>query len=159
MPPLGKPAPPFILADVSGKKRPLASFRGRPLILCFFCGCNACADVALQWAQLQRGKALPKDALILIVYQGSAEEVKALARRSALDPAQTVLLPDSGGKVSNVLYHADTCPRLLVIDPKGILRYANTNPDDKPQEAPAALIVAKALDALSKCSVPSKPGK
>lgn len=151
MPPLGKPAPPFTLADVSGKKRGLASFKGRPLVLCFFCGCNACADVALQWAQLQRGKALPKDALTLIVYQGSAEEVKALARRSALDPTQTILLPDADRKVTDALYHADPCPRLLVIDPKGILRYANTNPDDKPQEAPAAIIVAKALDALTKC--------
>ena len=151
LPQLGKPAPLFTLADVTGKKRPLASFRGRPLVLCFFCGCNACADVALQWAQLQRGKALPKDALTLLVYQGSVEEVKALARRSALDSALTILLPDVDSKVTDTLYHADPCPRLLVIDPKGILRYANTNPDDKPQEAPAALIVAKALDALTKC--------
>ena len=156
LPPLGKPAPSFTLTDVTGKNRPLTSFKGRSLVLCFFCGCNACADVALQWAQLQRGKALPKDALTLVVYQGSAEEVKALARRCALDLAQTILLPDADRKVTDALYHADPCPRLLVIDPKGILRYANTGPDDKPQEAPAAIIVAKALDALNRCVPPPK---
>ena len=156
LPPLGKPAPPFTLTDTTGKKRSLASFRGRPLVLCFFCGCNACAEVALQWAQLQHGKALPKSALTLIVFNGSEAELKTLAQRSALEPAQTVLLPDLGGKVSSDLYHADPCPRLLVIDPKGILRYANTGPDDKPQEAPAALIVAKALDAMNRCTLPTK---
>ena len=117
LPPLGKPAPLFTLADVAGKKRPLGSFKGRPLVLCFFCGCNACADVALKWAQLQRGHALPKEALTLLVYQGSAEEVKALARRSALDLAQTILLPDVDRKVTDGLYHADPCPRLLDVIP------------------------------------------
>nr|WP_309687905.1 redoxin domain-containing protein [Armatimonas sp.] len=156
LPPLDKPAPLFTLVDVGGKKRPLVSFKGHPLTLCFFCGCNACADVALQWAQLQRGKALPKEAITLLIYQGSAEEVQALARRSALDPALTILLPDTDRKVTDALYHADPCPRLLVIDPKGILRYANTGPDDKPQEAPAAIIVAKALDVLNRCVPPPK---
>ena len=159
LPPLGKPAPLFTLAEVAGKKCPLARFKGRPLVLCFFCGCNACADVALKWVQLQRGHALPKEALTLLVYQGSAEEVKALARRSALDLAQTILLPDVDRKVTDGLYHADPCPRLLVIDHKGILCYANTGPDDKPQEAPAAIIVAKALDALTKCAAPTMEPK
>lgn len=148
LPILGKPLTSFSLTDTGGKRRTLTSFRGRPVVLCFFCGCQACRQVALQWAQLQRGRTLPKNSLTLIIFQGTSIELKQLVKHAALDLKQTILFSDTTGRVSTDLYHADPCPRLFVLDSSGILRYANFGPDDSPQEAPASLIVAKALDAL-----------
>jgi RHS repeat-associated protein len=39
-------------------------------------------------------------------------------------------------------------------DPQSLHRYLYANPDDKPQEAPTAILVAKALEALNQC-IPS----
>lgn len=175
----GGAAPPFTLLDASGRKRtPLTEFRGRPVALFFFCGCSWCADVAREWAALQRGGALlpseppsvpparkatgkpakkaarpaaspiaPAAPITVLVYQGTAQEGEALALQAGLDPAQTVLLPDPDLRITGV-YQADPCPRVLVIDTRGIVRYVNRGPDDKPREAPAALIAARSLGAL-----------
>lgn len=57
-PVVGQAAPPLKLADTEGRTRNLAEFHGRPVVLCFFCGCQACHDCAGAWSQMQRSGAL-----------------------------------------------------------------------------------------------------
>ena len=159
-----QPAPDFRLLDTEKKPRKLSDFRGRPVALFFFCGCSWCADVAREWASLQRGGALPEGrggaAMTLVVYAGlDAEASRNLATTAGLDPARTVILPDPDSRVSSALYRVDPCPRAFVVDPAGVLRYTNAARDEAPRVAPALVIASHTLDALQAASLPHpKPG-
>lgn len=146
-------APDFTLPDANtGKKRSLREFARakRPVALFFFCGCPACHAVAQEWAKYQRGNALPQNAATVIVYSTTdRNEAKARIAASGLDPKRTAVLCDTENlSVTERLYHAEPCPRLVVVNPVGKIVYANTGADEKPQEAPAELLVARALSAL-----------
>jgi len=168
LPPVGGLAPAFTLADTEGKTRSLAEGKGRPVALFFFCGCSWCADMAKEWATLQQGHALTSVAsippLTVIVYSGTGAEAKEIAKASGLDLGQTMLLCDPDLHVTQDLYHSEPCPRVFVLDGRGVVRYVNAGPDDKPREASAAVIAAKTLSALRAASapvsaIPSEPGK
>jgi AhpC/TSA family len=150
-PAVGRAALPFTLTDTEGKKRSLAEFHGRRVALFFFCGCSWCTEVARGWGPLQRGGALGekgvKPPITVIVYEGDAEAVRALAASAGLDPAQTILLPDPERTVART-YQAEPCPRVFVLDGKGVLRYTNNGTDDAPRKVPAIVIVSKTVDAL-----------
>jgi hypothetical protein len=155
-----------VLPDTAGKKRSLAEFRGRPAALFFFCGCSWCSDVAREWARLQRSGSFGKPStsrskvpITLVVYQGSAEEVRTLSTTAGLDPAQTVLLPDPEMTVTMEIYKADPCPRVFVVDAQGIIRYVNNGKDDAPREAPALVIVSRTVDALRSAAGPEASRK
>jgi cytochrome c biogenesis protein CcmG, thiol:disulfide interchange protein DsbE len=150
-PAVGHAAPAFTRADVEVKKRSLAEFRGRRVALFFFCGCSWCAEVARAWGPLQRSGALEekggKAPITVVVYEGDAEPLRALAASAGLDPAQTALLPDPERTVAST-YHAEPCPRVFVLDSKGVIRYTNRGKDDAPRNVPAIAIVSKTVDAL-----------
>lgn len=162
-----KPAPVFTLADAQGHKRSLADFRGHPVALFFFCGCQWCHECADAWGQLQRGNALAmptpggktaatETPRTVVVFQGDAEAVRAFANETGLDTAQTILLPDPKIEVT-MRYQALPCPRIYVLDGQGILRYTNNHADDAPQKAPALAIVSRAVDALRACAPSARP--
>ena len=100
--------------------------------------------------------AAAKPPVTLIVFMGDAAAARAYAASAGLDMKQTVLLPDPDFKVTR-LYHAMPCPRLYVLDGNGLLRYVNRHPDDAPQKAPAALLVAKTIDGLRRTTLPPPP--
>jgi len=169
----------FSLKDTDGKIVTLDSFRGRPTVLFFFCGCSWCLDVARSWATLQHGNALPGAdtppvapkqgsasvapparpvrPTTVIIYSSDREETAAFAKRSGLDTAQTIFLSDEDLHVTDDLYHADPCPRAFVLDAAGRIRYTNTGKDDQPRVAPADIIVAKTLNALRTADKPPHP--
>lgn len=169
-PAVGKSAPTFTLSDVEKKKRTLAEFKGRRVALFFFCGCSWCADIAREWAALQRNGALaeqrggkgryaPEPPATVIVYSElNAATCRELSRIYGLDLARTVLLPDLEMRVTQSLYRAEPCPRVFVLDAKGVLRYTNDHSDDTPRKAPALAIVSRALEAL-RASAPSPKKK
>ncbi len=150
-----KPAPPplarpFALADVEGKRHALADYRGKPVALQFWCGCQWCHDMAKLWGQAQRSGALQVGGQIpptLVVFAGSADELKGFATETGLDPATTVLMPDPDLAVAQP-YHAVPCPRVFVLDSGGRIRYTNNRADDAARKGPAALITGRAADAL-----------
>jgi hypothetical protein len=132
--------------------------------LFFFCGCSWCRDVAKEWAILQRaGTLVEKEKkngrpATLVVYSGlDAAAARRLAAAAGLDRSQTTLLPDPEESVTEPIYHAEPCPRVFVLDERGSLRYTNNGEDDAPRKAPAAAIVARALDAL-RTGGPGAPG-
>lgn len=151
-------AAPITLLDVAGKRCALAEFRGRPVALFFFCGCERCVACAKSWAQIQRGDVLPQDAknsvktpITLIVFTGNADAARLFAAQTGLDMHQTVLLPDEKMQAARS-YRAMTCPRIFVVDSAGKIRYTNDHADDAPLKASAALIVSSTLDALKRCA-------
>lgn len=170
-PAVKKPAPVFTLVDTQGQKRKLAEFRGRPITLFFFCGCQWCHECGQAWSQLQRSGALPqpgatsgkqgdssieRSPLTLVVFQGDAEAACGFAAETGLDLKQTVLLPDPNLAVTQT-YRALPCPRAFVLDGQGLVRYTNNHADDAPQKAPALAIVSRVVDALRACAANPAP--
>ena len=168
--PENRHAPAFTLKDADGTRRQLTDYRGRPVVLCFACGCKWCHDFGIEWAQMQHSGVLPDAVgqteaapaaastapLTLVVFMGDAVAARAYAAAVGLDLKQTVLLPDADFKVTR-LYHAMPCPRLYVLDGNGLLRYVNRHADDAPQKAPAPLLVAKTIDGLRRTPLPPPP--
>jgi peroxiredoxin len=160
-----KLAPAFTLQDADGKSRSLAEFRGRPVTLFFYCGCEWCQRCASLWAQFQRGGALPtgaagKDPVTLVVYSGDAVGVRQFATETGLSADQTVLLTDPQMDVTLMKYDAEPCPRVFVVDPGGRIVYTNDHSDDAPRKAPEMVIASRALDALRRAaSSPAEPKK
>lgn len=158
-------APAFTLQDADGKSRTLAEFRGRPVTLFFYCGCEWCHRCASLWAQFQRGGALPtgtagKDPVTLVVYSGDAVGVRQFATETGLSADQTVLLTDPQMDVTLMKYDAEPCPRVFVVDPGGRIVYTNDHSDDAPRKAPEMVIASRALDALRRsASTPAEPKK
>ena len=148
---------PFTLTDTNGKPQTLAAQHGHLVVLFFFCGCNWCAAVGKQWGQLQhqgaltpaKGQAQP---ITMVVYSGDVDSVRSFASDSGLDLKQTILLPDPTMKVT-LEYQSDTCPRVFVIHPTGLIAYTNDHKDDQPRKAPAEVIADLALSSVRACSV------
>ena len=164
LPAVGHAAPQFALAGSDSKQHSLSEFRGRTVVLYFFCGCVWCQQCAQAWGQIQRSGALAPQAssshamnqapVTLVVYAGDSQSARDFARQQGLDPSQTVLLPDIEMEVTDNLYHAEPCPRVVVIDPKGIVRYVNDHKNDTPRVAPAMAIVSRVMDSVRACQKP-----
>ena len=155
-----KIAPNFSLEDTDHKLRRLTEFRGRPVVIYFFCGCPWCRNCATQWGLLQRsgatltpGKSAAQApnsaaAITLVVFSGDASEARAFAAQTGLNAKQTVLLPDPRMQVTETLYHAEPCPRTFVLNGRGAMIYTNNHADDAARTAPALVITSRVLDAL-----------
>lgn len=94
--------------------------------------------------------------LTVVVFSGDAAAARDFAAQTALDPAQTVLLPDPALHVTLDLYQAEPCPRVFVLDSTGKIRYTNNHTDDAPRQAPALVIASHALAALRAEASPSQ---
>jgi hypothetical protein len=53
-PKVGSLAPEFTLSDYNDKTYCLSDFRGKKVLLNFFCGCGKCAELALTWEKIHR---------------------------------------------------------------------------------------------------------
>src|SRR5689334_15802796 len=54
-PMVGEVAPPFTLKSATtGRPVSLSDFRGRRVLLNFFCGCSACRQVARAWVKMEK---------------------------------------------------------------------------------------------------------
>jgi peroxiredoxin len=150
-------APNFSLTDADGVKHSLSDYRGRPVALYFFCGCEWCHRTATIWGQMQHAGALPastggKQPVTLVVFSGDAAAAKQFATETAMDLNNTVLLTDQEMHVTLDLYNAEPCPRVFVINPTGTVLYTNNHKDDQARKAPEMVIASRALDALRKAA-------
>lgn len=150
-----RPAPSFTLPDLAGKPRTLTAFRGRPVALFFFCGCDACHRCALTWGDAQRSGSLPP-MQTLIVFSGDTETAHRFLLETGLDSSQTTMLIDPQDKVAD-MYHAPICPRVFVLNAQGLLRYTNNEAGTDSQTMPAAVLVSRIISAVRE--TPQKPLK
>ncbi|MES2461997.1 MAG: hypothetical protein V4671_15540 [Armatimonadota bacterium] len=103
------------------------------------------------------GLSLP--AVTVVVYSGGASGAKDLSARAGLDTdsGKTVLLTDPDLRVTDSLYHVESCPRSVVLDAAGIVRYADGQKEGGSSPESADVIVAKTFEALRHVQVQGFP--
>lgn len=153
------PLPSFSLPDVHGHRRSLVDFRERPFLLFFWCGCSRCHAWAETWSRhletaYPPGTPLPRT---VVGYQGEAAQARIFAARHRLDRF-SVLIPDPRAQLAERL-GGIPCPRLLVVDGRGICRYRL--PEGATPAPTGALTLDPVLRALRDCAerpiVPAAP--
>jgi cytochrome c biogenesis protein CcmG, thiol:disulfide interchange protein DsbE len=140
---VGERAPEFDLLSVGeGRQVRLAEFEGRPVIINFFCGCNFCSVVGEEWVK-NKDKVGDTPILAIAINHWTYAPPAVRTFRKRTQWAWPVLA-DLQSRVTNE-YNALTCPRVFVVDGKGIVRYASA-----PGASEEKQIVAEALAALGK---------
>lgn len=115
---IGQPAPPFELADLSGRKLALADLRGQPLVVNFWATwCQPCAAENPIFAALARRYA-GRVRFVSIIYQDTPEAIRAyeLARGSW---GPSLVDPESRTAIRYGVYGV---PETFVIDGQGTIR-------------------------------------
>jgi peroxiredoxin len=147
---VGRPAPEFTLVEPErGTSVGLASLRGHPVALNFFCGCAWCDAVAERWA---KSEALPAGAQVIAVLNDDALTTPAGIRKFRERTGfKGMILADPDHRATT-LYDASECPRVWVVDADGTLRYTNAS-----RTEPAEQIVRKAAEALAAPKLEAAP--
>ena len=146
---VGQPAPPFELADASGKPVKLADFKGKFVVLEWTNpGCPFVAKhYGSQNMQALQKEATAKGVVWLSISSTAKDHYDYLApaalvqRYKEWGSAPNAMLMDDDGQVGRA-YGARTTPHMYVIDPQGMLVYAG-GIDDKRSADPADVKTAK----------------
>jgi hypothetical protein len=121
MPVVGGQALDFGLPDIKGKVHRLSEFKGRPVILTFFCGCPTCKDMATQLARARRETPHPPPVLSVFTSHWSPGGTPAFANQSGgTDFTYVHSGPDSTVVDS---YQGTPCPKVYVLDKVLKIRY------------------------------------
>jgi peroxiredoxin len=144
-PGVGKPAPDFSLADLSGKQHELSDYKGKYVVLEWVnFGCPFVKKhYGSQNMQKLQKEFVDKGVVWLSICssapgkQGNESPDAAAKGISKFGWAASAYLVDQDGKVGK-LYQAKTTPDMFVVDPKGTLIYAGAI-DDKPTPNPATV--------------------
>jgi peroxiredoxin len=138
---VGLTAPEFALqkAGEPGEVE-LASLRGKPLVLNFFCGCGDCSEVAAVWAK--HAKELGDAQLIAVNHDSTSYNPSALKNFRWASGFKWAVLADIGSTVS-LKWRSLECPRVWVLDGDGVIRWEGPG-----RTAPALVMVNGALKAL-----------
>ena len=121
---LNQPAPDFSLTDLAGKKWRLSALRGKTVVLNFwFVACSGCVAEMPHLNDLVK-RYQGQD----VVFLGLAlDDAKAIKGFLAQHTFAYHLIPKAGA-VSKP-YHVNLYPSSFVIDPKGIIRFAQLGGD------------------------------
>jgi peroxiredoxin len=144
-PQVGKPAPDFTLADLSGQQHELSDYKGKYVVLEWVnFGCPFVRKhYGSQNMQTLQKEFSDKGVVWLSICssapgkQGNETPEAAKQGISEYGWAASAYLVDDDGKVGK-LYNAKTTPEMFVIDPKGTLIYAGAI-DDKPTPKPSTV--------------------
>jgi peroxiredoxin Q/BCP len=119
-PQLGDPAPDFALPDEKGKQYRLAQFRGKPLVVSFYCGCSKCETIAKTLTPWQKQKNVAMVGLVTFKpeYMNEFRQKTGVRYPLLLDPNKEV-----GARWDSMI-----CPRVWVLDKNG--RVVTTNPQE-----------------------------
>jgi peroxiredoxin len=139
-PRFGSVAPDFRLQTTGSEIIQLSLQRGRPVVLAFFCRCGLCHEVA---KAIATAPGIAEKAKVLAVFGDQAitdpKEEKAFREDTGFTAPFLIDLSVEAG----TLYDSTRCPRVWVIDPKGIVRYRSVS-----QTTPPSQIVGEVLKAL-----------
>jgi len=130
-PTVGSLAPDFTLRDYNGKTYRLSDYRGKKVLLNFFCGCGACAQLALTWEKIHRQR---WDVQVLGISTISPGTIQDWCRSLGVT-FPTLFDPNYG--VAEV-YESTNCPRSWVIDEGGKVVYTSRE-EDSPSDVIRAL--------------------
>ncbi|MHC5114170.1 MAG: redoxin domain-containing protein [Planctomycetota bacterium] len=130
---VGQPAPDFTVADVSGTKHTLSSYKGRMVVLQWInpdCPiCRRVSETGRVNAMMKDVREIAPDVVHITInsthYMAPEDGAKYLARNKITAP----VLVDTDGKIGH-LYGAKTTPHMFVIDRDGVLRYQGAIDND-----------------------------
>ena len=119
-PAVGEVAPPFTLKSMKdGHKVSLSDFRGRRVLVNFFCGCSLCQEFASHWAKMQQ-KPLPGDPVLVGICFFEPDRLSKFVQ--ATGATNMIYLHDPGHQVG-ARYGSRVCPRAWVIDEHGKIAF------------------------------------
>jgi peroxiredoxin len=148
-PEVGRPAPDFTLADLSGNQHELSELEGKYVVLewvNFGCPFVKKHYGSENMQKLQK-EFVDKGVVWLSICssapgkQGNETPDSAKSGFQQFGSAATAYLVDEDGKVGK-LYSAKTTPEMFVINPEGVLIYAGAI-DDKPTPNPSTVASSK----------------
>ena len=119
-PQVGEVAPPFTLkSETDGHKVSLSDFRGRRVVMTFYCGCGYCREVAKAWEKLQR-KSLKGNPVFLGICYFQPDRLAPFVKETG---AKDLLYVHDPGKQVGLRYGSPVCPRTWVVDENGKIAY------------------------------------
>lgn len=138
---VGKPAPDFTLADLTGKEVKLSSFKGKVVVLEWFNpGCPFVKRSHTVGSLIDTAKRHTKDGVVWLAINSGGPGKQGAELAMNVEAAKTwalthPILRDESGSVGKA-YGATNTPHMFVIDKKGVLAYAgaiDNSPDGEGQ--------------------------
>jgi len=146
-PTLGQVPPPFKLKEiVNGKEGPevsLSDYKGRRVLLTFFCGCSVCRGVALEWAKLDKAP-LKGNPVILGIWHPDADRVAPFVKETG---AKNIVYLHDPDRKTGVAWGSIKCPRTWVLNESGKIAYRH---EDVEAEMPKSPVMAQVRSLLEK---------
>jgi peroxiredoxin len=137
-PQLGDIPPNWTLPDPHGKSYSLAQYRGKPLVVNFYCGCQRCQELAKLMSGWQKKKHVPMVGLVTF----KPEFFKEFRQKTGAD---FPLVLDEGKEIGKK-WASEICPRVWVLDGKGRAVWTNPPEPDMITPTDTAQMVRKSYD-------------
>lgn len=115
----GKPAPPFTLTTLEGKKVSLADYKGRPVLVNFWATWCAPCKLEMPWFEEFRAKYQGQGFEVLGIAEDDAGKDEIAKSAKKLGATYPILLTD--GKVAPAYGGIDYLPMSFYVDAKGIV--------------------------------------
>jgi peroxiredoxin len=125
---IGQVAPDFTLKDAKGRPVSLHQFRGKRVLLNFFCGCSFCQAVAVDWQHLLKEPGLRPTAVLAVAHYSLEHDKEFRKETGATFP----ILFDTEHRDISTRYDSHICPRVWVLDEQGRILYTNPSPIQAP---------------------------
>jgi peroxiredoxin len=124
---LGKPAPDFVLQDVTGKSWQLSSLKGKVVFVNFWATwCKPCRDEMPSMVALDKAMAGKQFQMLSIVFNDDLKLAESFAKRLG---ATFPVLANPSPELTEA-YMITGVPETFLIDPDGILRHKLIGPYD-----------------------------
>lgn len=121
-------APDFTLKDAKGRSYSLSQFRGKRVLLNFFCGCSFCSSVALAWGRLLKEENIHPTVAVAVASFGTDYDRQFREETGWKGP----VLYDTKERTVADQYDSRHCPRVWVLDEQGRILYTNRSPLEEP---------------------------
>jgi cytochrome c biogenesis protein CcmG, thiol:disulfide interchange protein DsbE len=141
-PAVGDPAPGFTLKGADGRPVSLSDYKGRPVLVNFYCGCYLCRGVATQFEKMVV-RPLKHRPVILSLCHFTSDRVAPFIQDTGAKHA--LYLIDEGKKVSQ-RWGSMKCPRTWLIDGQGKIAYRHEDMEGGMQPSPVPAQVRAVLD-------------
>lgn len=139
---VGQDAPAFTLKSVpDGHTVSLSDFRGRRVLMTFFCGCYLCREVAGEWEKLQKAHLKNPPVVVGICYFAPDRLQPFIKDTGAKD---LIYLHDVDKKIGT-LYGSKVCPRTWLIDEHGKVAYRHEEIESSMPHSPVPIRVRELL--------------
>jgi peroxiredoxin len=145
-PVVGQVPPAFKLKEiVNGKETrdvSLSDFKGRRVLLTFFCGCSVCRGVAQQWAKLDKAP-LKGNPIVLGIWHPDADRVASFVKDTG---AKNIIYLHDPDRKAGVAWGSIKCPRTWVVDESGKIAYRHEEMEVEMPKSPITKTVKALLE-------------